>query len=49
MQVKHIDEKKITWREFKKYFQKKYLSKRYYGRKMKDLFELKIGSMTMDE
>jgi hypothetical protein len=25
-QVKHIDEKRISWREFKKYFLKKYLS-----------------------
>jgi hypothetical protein len=49
VQVKHIDEKKITWRQFKKYFQKKYLSKHYYDRKMKELFELKLGSMTMDE
>jgi hypothetical protein len=49
VQVQHIDEKKITWRQFKKYFQKKYLTKHYYDRKMKDFFELKLGSMTMDE
>jgi hypothetical protein len=49
MQVKNIDEKTITWREFKKYFQKKYLSKHYYDRKMEEFFELNIGSMTMDE
>jgi hypothetical protein len=49
VQVKHIDEKRITWRQFKKYFQKKYLSKHYYDRKMKDFFELKLGSMAMDE
>jgi hypothetical protein len=35
--------------KFKKYFQKKYLSKHYYDRKMKEFFELKLGSMTMDE
>jgi hypothetical protein len=33
----------------KVHFQKKYLTKHYYDRKMKDLFELKLGSMTMDE
>jgi hypothetical protein len=48
MQVQHIDEKKVTWREFKRYFQKKYLTKRYYDKKM-ELFELKLGSMTIDE
>jgi hypothetical protein len=42
-------EKNITWREFKKHFEKKYLTKRYYDRKMKELFELKLGSMTIDE
>jgi N-glycosylase/DNA lyase len=46
MQVQHIDEKKVTWREFKRYFQKKYLTKRYYDKKMKEFFELKLGSMT---
>jgi hypothetical protein len=45
VQVQHIDEKKVTWREFKRYFQKKYLTKWYYDKKMKDFFELKIGSM----
>jgi hypothetical protein len=30
-------------------FKKKYLSKHYYDRKMKEFFELKLGSMTMDE
>jgi hypothetical protein len=49
VQVQHIDKKKITWRAFKRYFQKNYLIKRYYDRKMKDLFKLKLGSMTMDE
>jgi hypothetical protein len=49
VQVQHIREKDITWKEFKRYFEKKYLTKRYYDRKMKDLFELKLGSMTIDE
>jgi hypothetical protein len=49
VQVQHIKEKSVTWREFKKYFEKKYLTKRYYDNKMKELFELKIGSMTIDE
>jgi hypothetical protein len=49
VQVQHIKEKSVTWREFKKYFEKKYLTKRYYNKKMKEFFELKLGSMTIDE
>jgi hypothetical protein len=49
MQVQHIKEKSVTWRELKKYFEKKYLTKRYYDKKMKDLFELKLGSMAIHE
>ena len=47
--MQHIKEKNVTWREFKKYFEKKYLIKRYYDKKMKEFFELKLGSMTIDE
>jgi hypothetical protein len=49
LQVQHIKEKNVTWKEFKKYFEKKYLTKRYYDRKMKEFFELNLGSMTIDE
>jgi hypothetical protein len=49
VQVQHIREKEVTWKEFKRYFEKKYLTKRYYDRKMKEFFELKLGNMTIDE
>jgi hypothetical protein len=49
MQVQHIDESKVTWREFKRYFQRKYLTKDYYDKKMKELFELNFGSPMIDE
>jgi hypothetical protein len=49
VQVQHIKEKNFTWKEFKKYFKNKYLNKRYYDKKMKEFFELKLGSMTIDE
>jgi hypothetical protein len=49
VQVLHIKEKDITWKEFKRYLEKKYLTKIYCNRKMKYLFELKLGSMTIDE
>lgn len=47
--MQHIKEKSVTWRDFKKYFEKKYLTKRYYDKKIKEFFELKLGSMTIDE
>jgi hypothetical protein len=47
--VKHIKEKYITRKEFKRYFENKYLTKRYYDKKMKEFFELKMGSMTIHE
>jgi hypothetical protein len=49
VQVQHIKEKSVTWREFKRYFEKKYLNKRYCDKKMKEFFELKLRSMTIDE
>jgi hypothetical protein len=49
VQVQHIVEKSVTWKEFKKYFENKYLNKRYYDKKMKEFFELKLGSTTIDE
>jgi hypothetical protein len=49
IKVQHISEKDITWKEFKRYFEKKYLTKIYYDKKMKDFFELKLGNMTIDE
>jgi hypothetical protein len=49
VQVQHIKDKSVTWKEFKEYFEKKYLTKRYYDKKMKDLFELNLRSMTIDE
>ena len=47
--AKNLDEKRISWRQFKEYFQEKYLFENYYERKMKDFFELKLGTMTMEE
>jgi hypothetical protein len=49
VKVKHIHENKVTWREFKRYFERKYLTMRYYDKKMKEFFEIKLGSMAIDE
>ena len=48
-QVDHINESRITWKQFKKYFQKEYLSEHFYDKKMQEFFELQLGSMTMVE
>ena len=47
--AKNLDEKRISWRKFKEYFQEKYFSEHYYERKMKEFFELKFGTMSMEE
>jgi hypothetical protein len=49
VQVQHIIEKNVTWKEFEKHFEKKYFTKTYYEKNMKDFFELKLGSTTIDE
>ena len=48
-QVKRINERKIVWKQFKKYFKQKYLSDRYYDDKIKEFHELKLGQFTMEE
>jgi len=49
VQVQHIKENNVTWREFKKHFERKYLTKRYYDKKMKELFELKLRRLSIAE
>jgi hypothetical protein len=33
-QVEHVNEIRITWKQFKNYFQKEYLSEHFYDKKM---------------
>jgi hypothetical protein len=35
--------------DFKKHFKKQYLSESYYERKTKDIYELKLGHMSMED
>lgn len=35
----------MSWHEFKRLFKKKYFSERYYDRKAKEFYELKMRSM----
>ena len=48
-QVKRIGERKMKWKQFKKYFKKKYLSDRYYDDNIKEFHELRLGQQAMDE
>ena len=48
-QVKKLNERKIVWKQFKKYFKQKYLSNRYYDDKIKEFHELRLGQLTMEE
>ena len=41
--VKKINERKILWKQFQKYFKKKYLSDKYYDEKIKEFHELILG------
>ena len=47
--MKNINEIKIVWKQFKKYFKQKYLSDRYYDDKIKEFHELRLGQLTMEE
>jgi hypothetical protein len=47
--VKGIHEKELSWKQFEKYFKNKYLSEKYFDGKTKELYELKLGQLTIDE
>ena len=40
--------KEITWSNFHIIFQEKYMSERFFDRKVKEFHELMMGSITMD-
>jgi hypothetical protein len=46
--VKGINEKDLTWKQFEKYFRKAYLLEKYYDGKIKEFHEHKLGQLTMD-
>ena len=47
--VKNVKEQYLTWRVFKKYFKRKFLSQQYYEERAKEFYELKLGSMSLKE
>ena len=48
-QVKKVNERRIAWKQFKKYFKQKYLFDRNYDDKIKEFHDLKLGHQTMEE
>ena len=40
--------REIWWSKFHKIFQEKYMSERFFDRKVKEFHELRMRSMTMD-
>ena len=48
-QVKKVNERRIVWKQFKKYFKQKYLSDKYYDDKIKEFHELILGQQTMEK
>ena len=47
--MKGVHKKDLSWKNFDKYFNKKYLSETYFDGKNKEFYELKLGQLTIDE
>ena len=47
-QAKKVNERRIVWKQFKKYFKQKYLSDRYYDDKIKEFHEMRLAQQTME-
>jgi hypothetical protein len=44
-----LNERRIEWKQFKRYFKHKYISKKFYLRRFHELQELKKGQKSIDE
>jgi hypothetical protein len=47
--MKGVREEDLSWKQFEKYFRKKYLSERYFDEKVKEFYELKLEQLTIEE
>jgi hypothetical protein len=47
--MKGLHEEDLSWEWFEKYFWKKYLSEKYFDKKIKEFYELKLGKLTIEE
>ena len=46
--TKKDEMREISWENFRNIFQEKYMSERFFDRKVKEVHELRMRSMTMD-
>ena len=47
--TKKYELREIRWSNFCKIFQEKYITERFFDKKVKEFDELRMGSMTMDD
>jgi hypothetical protein len=47
--VKGIHEEDLSWKQFEKHFNKKYLLEKYFDEKTKEFYELKLGHLIIEE
>eukprot|EP00253_Pinus_taeda_P004686 PITA_04686 len=47
--VRGVSEQNITWENSQRYFKERYLTKRFYDEKARELHDLRLGQQTMDE
>jgi hypothetical protein len=47
--LKGIHEEDLSWKQFEKHFKNKYLSDKYFDGKTKELYELKLGQLIIEE
>eukprot|EP00253_Pinus_taeda_P016502 PITA_16502 len=47
--VKGVTEQNITWDNFQKFFNERYLTERFYDEKAREFHDLQLGQQTMDE
>ena len=47
--MKGVRKEDLSWKQFEKYFWKKYLSEKYFDEKAKEFYELKLGKLTIEE
>jgi hypothetical protein len=43
-----IKKRKLTWKQFERYFCKAYLFEKYYDEKIKEFSELNMGKLTLE-
>ena len=47
--MKGIHEEDLSWKQFEKHFKKKYMLEKYLDGNTKELYELKLGQLNIEE